>query len=163
MIKKIAGSNVFLGTTFRTIFMSLMLGNLALAQEDQVVVIEDLSKAELRNEIELIEQELYQMFNSNMENKDFHISCRNIIPTGSNISVRSCEPQFFIEARANNVNDSRLTNQILFTDAQLKSSHTNEFQALTESMEKIAKDNPSFAQLVMILNKLNARLDQINR
>ena len=35
------------------------------AAEDQVVVIEDLSRSELRKEIVLIEQELYQMFNDN--------------------------------------------------------------------------------------------------
>jgi hypothetical protein len=155
MTKKTASVMIF--------FVSLLLSGLSLAQEDQVIVIEDLSKAELRKEIVLIEQEVYQMFNSNMENEDFHIACQDVVPTGSHRPVRSCEPKFFIAARGNNANDSRLFNQVLLTDVQLKSNYASEFQTLTEAMEKLAKDDPSFAQLVMILNKLNARLAQISR
>lgn len=131
------------------------------AQEDQVIVIEDLSRAELRREIGLIEKEIYAMFNTNEENSDFHITCREILYTGTHIPEQSCEPQFLLDARSDNATDSQFGTTSLSTTAEIAAGQKSKFEQLTAAMDALGKENPNFAQLVMILNKLNARLAQL--
>ncbi len=150
----------------RKLLLALLLaclGYAPLAQEDQLVVIEDLSKSELRKEIVSIEQELYQFFNDNNADADLEIKCQEFIRTGSHIPVQACEPKFMRDARAENANDSAFGIQELMLDERLIQYHAVDYQRLTEAMNALAKENPNFAQLVMILNKLNARLAQLER
>jgi|TARA_B110000879_G_scaffold79739_1_gene110874 hypothetical protein len=133
------------------------------AAEDQVVVIEDLSRSELRKEIVLIEQELYQMFNDNNSAVEFEIKCEVLMRTGTHIPVQACEPKFMRDARAQNAADSQFGIQTLIQDSELRQYYAGDYEKLTLAMEGLAKKSGKFSQLVMILNKLNARLAQLER
>lgn len=133
------------------------------AAEDQVVVIQDLSRSELRKEIVLIEQELYQMFNDNNSAVELEIKCEVLTRTGSHIPAQACEPKFMRDARAQNAADSQFGIQTLIQDSKLRQYYAGDYEKLTLAMEDLAKVNGNFSQLVMILNKLNARLAQLER
>jgi hypothetical protein len=133
------------------------------AAEDQVVVIEDLSRSELRKEIVLIEQELYQMFNDNNSAVELEIKCEVLMRTGTHIPAQACEPKFMRDARAQNAADSQFGIQTLIQDSELRQYHAGDYEKLTLAMEGLAEENGNFSQLVMILNKLNARLAQLER
>lgn len=143
----------------------MLLAPMALAQEaaedEEVIVIAELSRAEVRQYIEEVEAQVYEIFNANNDDDAFDIFCRNETPTGSNIQQRVCEPQFMTDARAKNVNDFRLGGDELLTPRGLNAELEAEFQQLTEKMEALTTENPSFREIVGILNALRARQEQL--
>lgn len=145
--------------------LPLLVAPLALAQDagedEEVIVIAELNRAEVRQFIEEVEAEVYEIFNANNEDDAFDIFCRSETPTGSNIPQRVCEPRFMTEARAKNANDHRLGIDELLTPRGLNAELETELQQLTEKMEALAAENPQFREVVGILNALRARQAQL--
>ena len=92
------------------LLMLVGLGAPALAQEiasspqpadvDEVIV-PGRRPANLRVEIERLEISVYERFNALNSDDDFDIRCLEQAPTGSNIPLRKCAPNFVIEAESN--------------------------------------------------------------
>lgn len=153
-----------LNNKLKPVFLLVLLGLFGIspsAQEEQLIVIEDLNRPELRREIALIEKEIYAMFNENNENPSFNITCREIVYTGTHIPEQSCEPQFLLDARSDNATDVQFRTDTFSSTEEIIVFQKNNLEKLNLAMEALAKENPNFAQLVMILNKLNARLAQL--
>lgn len=131
-------------------------------EEGEVVVIADLSRAEVVQFIEEVEEDLYRIFNANNDDDAYDIFCNNIVPTGSNRPVRSCEPKFLTDARARNVNDSQFGADTLLTDSALRRTMQSEFEELERKMEAMVTEQPRFAETFGILDALRRRLAEID-
>ena len=131
------------------------------AAEEQIV-IEDLSRAELRDEIKKIQTEYYRVFNTlNIDDK-MDIICYDYLPTGSNIGKEACEPQFVIDRRGENAADwQQLRDQLLSPEALL-SDLAVEFQALTDEINAVEKKNLYFKELNTILRALRESLEEFS-
>ena len=148
----------------RFLLASLFLfsGTQLLAQDDgEVIVIADLNRAEVRQFIAEAEDQFYGIFNANIEDEDFKITCRRETPTGSNIAVRVCEPEFLNKARADNMASFQFNRGTELTDASLRSQLEPEFTQLQAMMEEMAQTIPEFAQIASILTQLRARQEQL--
>jgi len=132
------------------------------AEEDQVV-IEDLTVAELRTEIEKIQTEFYKVFNTLNEDDEFDILCQKFTPTGSNISEIGCEPTFVTKRRGDNANDYRSGTDELMSNEGLLKELRPEFEQLTEKMNAIAGENQYFRELGQILQMLRGRLSELGQ
>lgn len=130
------------------------------AAEDQVV-IEDLSPAELRSEIEKIQKEYYRVFNILNVDDKMDIVCHRYAPTYTNIRQEACEPQFLIDRRGQNVSDYQNDIDELLTTGELQKELVAEFRALTEEINAVAAVNEYFKELSIILGDLHARLEEI--
>ena len=144
-----------------------MLGALAVlpaqAAEEEQIVIEDLTPAQLRDETEKIQTEFYAVFNRNNDDDAFDVVCQKFTPTGSNIPQTGCEPGFVTARRGENANDYRLgTDDLLSQDALLRELQP-QFAQLTEKMNALAATDQYFRELSQILQMLNARLREISR
>ncbi len=144
-----------------------LLGALAVlpaqAAEEEQIVIEDLTPAQLRDEIEKIQTEFYAVFNRNNDDDTFDITCQEFTPTGSNIPQTGCEPGFVTARRGENANDYRLgTDDLLSQDALMRELQP-EFAQLTEKMNALAATDQYFRELGQILQMLNERLREITR
>jgi len=144
-----------------------MLGALAVlpaqGAEEEQIVIEDLTPAQLRDEIEKIQTEFYAVFNRNNDDDAFDVVCQKFTPTGSNIPQTGCEPGFVTARRGENANDYRLgTDDLLSQDALLRELQP-QFAQLTEKMNALAATDQYFRELSQILQMLNARLREISR
>ena len=142
------------------IALLLMLpGTAALAQNDEgeVIVISDLSRSEVSQFMEEAEDQFYAVFNANIDDEDFEITCRQEAPTGSNISVRMCEPQFMINARADNARNMQFNPGVVETDRAIRARLEPEYARLQEMMEQMTREVPEFAQIASILSQLRAR------
>mgnify|MGYP006919325973 CR=1 FL=1 len=141
-------------------FLLTCLFSTAHAAEDQIV-IEDLSPAQLRAEIAKIQTEYYRVFNLINTDDKLDIVCRKYTPTGSNIRKEACEPQFVIDRRGRNTADAQAHTDELRTTAELQNELAAEFQALTDAINAVAKENKYFSELSSILGVLQERLKEI--
>jgi hypothetical protein len=133
------------------------------AQDDggEVIVIAELNRAEVNQFIEEAEDQFYAIFNANVDDEDYQITCRRETPTGSNISVRVCEPKFMIDARAENANTIGFNAGVVEPERAIRSALQPEYQSLQEKMEAMTQSNPEFAQIASILSQLRARRAQL--
>ncbi len=129
-----------------------------LAAEDAAIVLEDMSRAQLRAEIEKYENEFYRVFNSSITDKTYEIHCEMYTPTSSNISIRACEPTFVVEARNENANSSQFGLVMQMSPADLRKSLNEEFEKLTELLNGVMAENDYFRALNADLTMLRQML-----
>jgi len=109
----------------------------------------------LRIEIERVETAVYERFNALNSNDEFDIHCFKQAPTGSNIPLRTCAPNFVVRA------ESRAASNLL-ADGRGKSNTRNpaeyamrmeqKSRELTEEMQRVAREDE---QLLRDLTRLN--------
>ncbi|MEQ8315497.1 MAG: hypothetical protein RL839_08540 [Gammaproteobacteria bacterium] len=143
----------------------LVPGLAAVAQEEEgeVIVISELSRPEVRQFIEEAEDQFYAIFNANVDDDDFKVTCSRQTPTGTNIPVRVCEPEFMLRARADNQNTFQFNRGAELSNDALRASLQPEYDRLQAKMEEMTREIPEFAQIASILTQLRARLAELSR
>ena len=150
-----------------TVFLMIALFSLGgftgvgIAAEQEQIVIEDLSLSELREQIEIVQNEFYRVFNTVNDDDSFDIICHRYTPTGTNISQEACEPQFVIDRRAENAREWQFGNDVLMEQDELMASLQPQFELLTEKMNEVAGESQYFRELNQVLGMLNERLEEI--
>jgi hypothetical protein len=115
----------------------------------------------LRVEIERLEVAVYERFNALNTNDEYDIHCSERAPTGSNIPLRTCAPNFVIMSESRNakkmLHDGRMgmgsNNNSRAEQLQLLEHKSRE---LTEEMQRIAREDEEFMRDL-------ARLDALKR
>jgi len=130
----------------------------SIAAEEQII-IDDLSPAELRAQIKRIETEFYRVFNTSTDDETLAVICYEFAPSNSNMKQDVCEPQFVIDKRAENVNDSNFGIDTLLSPQSLRRELDSEYAALTEALTNLAKQNDYFRELNSILGVLRKELE----
>jgi hypothetical protein len=159
MISTYAGKGAALLTMFLLGALVVVPGQ---AAEEEQIVIEDLTPAQLRDEIEKIQTEFYAVFNRNNSDDAFDVVCQKFTPTGSNIPQTGCEPGFVTARRGENANNYRLGTDELLTQDALMRELQPQFAQLTEKMNALAAADQYFRELGQILQMLNQRLKDIS-
>ncbi len=131
--------------------------------EQGQIVIDDLSKPELRAQIERVQDEFYKVFNANNEDDDFDITCHKVTVTGTNIPEVACEPNFMIQRRGRNANDYKNGTDELLSGAALLSDLQPSFALLTEKMNAFGRENEYFRELNQVLQMLRSRLAELEQ
>ena len=144
------------------VFGLFNLATSVIAAEEQIV-IDDLTPAQLRDEIEKIQTEFYRVFNLANNDPDLEIVCHDYVPTGSHIKQQACEPQFVIDRRGQNANDTRFSVDTLLDAEGLQNELSAEFAKLTEAMNAHAAENTYFKELNEILGMLRGRLNELSQ
>ena len=128
---------------------------------EEIIVIGELSKRAVRAQIIRVENDIYSFYNERNGNSDLDIECRSVTLTGTHIPQRVCEPVFWTKARNRQVQGlihewsgiAELEN--LSQDVVLETEEMNKVYA-----ELLAK-YPSFAEALLILEDLKARLEEL--
>jgi hypothetical protein len=144
------------------------LGAPALAQETQSraqpaanadeVVVEGRKPENVYAEIERLELSVYDRFNALNSNDEFDIHCFKQAPTGSNIPLRRCAPNFVVQAEAQAAQNTMVGARGR-ADARNHGDTTvleQKSKALTEEIQRLARED---AQLMRDL----VRLDELKR
>ena len=144
------------------------LGAPALAQEAHApsqpagnadeVVVEGRKPENVYAEIERLEISVYDRFNALNSNDEFDIHCFKQAPTGSNIPLRRCAPNFVVEAEAQAAQNTMVGARGR-ADARNHGDTTvleQKSKALTEKIQRLARED---AQLMRDL----VRLDELKR
>ena len=131
-------------------------------QEDgEVIQIADLSRAELTKYIEEAEDQLFATYNEHNISDAFDIICRKERPTGSNIPVRACEPNFVtrVNLDKNRTDDKDLQN--LQGGFAIQSLLSEDYKALDADMKRVTSEVPAMQEIYQILSQLIARREQL--
>ena len=130
-------------------------------EEGEVIVISELNRTDVEQFIEEAEDQFYEIFNTNIEDDDFKISCRREPPTCSNIPIRVCEPKFMVDARARNANNFGFNAGVVEADRAIRTAVEPQYEQLQQMMEQMTQEIPAFAQIANILGQLRARREQL--
>ena len=128
------------------------------ADDVDEVVVPGTRPQNLRVEIERLEQVVYERWNALNSNDEFDIHCFKQAPTGSNIPLRRCAPNFVIEAEAQAAQNTMVGARGR-ADARNHGDTTvleQKSKALTEEIQRLARED---AQLMRDL----VRLDELKR
>ena len=138
------------------------VGAPALAQQaapnDDEIVVEGRQPQNVYAEIERLETSVYDRFNALNSNDEFDIHCFKQAPTGSNIPLRRCAPNFVVEAEAQAAQNTMVGARGR-ADARNHGDTTvleQKSKALTEEIQRLARED---AQLMKDL----VRLDELKR
>ena len=128
---------------------------------EEIIVIGELSRSAVRAQIVRVENDIYRFYNEHNGNQKLDIECREIALTGTRITQRVCEPVFWTEARA------RTTQEFLQefnTSADLENL-SGEVEQETDEMNQVyvelIQKHASFAEALLILEDLKARLEEL--
>lgn len=115
----------------------------------------------LRVEIERLEVAVYERFNALNTNDEYDIHCSARAPTGSNIPLRTCAPNFVIMAESRNakkmLHDGRTGMSNSGNNrAEQRQLLEQKSRELTEEMQRIAREDEQFMRDL-------ARLDELKR
>jgi hypothetical protein len=144
------------------------IGAPALAQETaptqspniEELVVPGRTPENLRVEIERLEVAVYERFNALNSNDEFDIHCLEQAPTGSNIPLRTCAPNFVIRTEA------RAASKIL-TDGRGGAGNNNnpaeqrlfmeqKSRELTAELQRVAREDEQLLRDLVRLDELKA-------
>ena len=128
---------------------------------EEVIVIGELSRPAVRSQIIRVETDIYNFYNANNGNKKLNIVCRQVALTGTRIPQRVCEPVFLTEARSREVRrfiqefDGVAELQALEASVKIETDEMNAVYAA------LIDKNQSFAEALLVLEDLKARLEEL--
>lgn len=147
-----------------TIYLLASSVNLAANGDDEdLIIISELSRSEVNAFIIEAEDQLYKLFNANNENDANDIHCTKVKSTGSNISKRVCEPNFLVNARTNNRTDLKDSFALSETQRAVNGSMQEEYKQLQSEMEALTESNQQFREISLILSQLNAHKKKLDK
>jgi hypothetical protein len=130
------------------------------AADIDVVVVPGRRPENLRIEIERLEVAVYDRFNALNSSDEFDIHCLEQAPTGSNITLRTCAPNYLIQAEAREATKMMTDGRGSGANNQNKGEFIARMQEkskeLTEEIQRVARQDE---QLMRDL----ARLDSLKQ
>jgi hypothetical protein len=112
----------------------------------------------LRVEIERLEVAVYERFNALNSNDELDIHCLEQAPTGSNIPVRTCAPNFVIRAESaaagKMMTDGRGGAGNNHNPAEQRMRMEEKSRELTEEMQRIARGDEQLLRDLVRLDEL---------
>ena len=161
----------------RTMCLAVLFGLCApvLAQEAATVLppsaeIEELivpgrQPRNLRVEIERLETLVYARFNALNSDDEFDIHCVERPPTGSNIPLRTCAPNFVARSESRASEDLVTGSRAAATPrdpSEYKINLEQKSRALAEDMQRVAREDEQFLRALTRLDELT-RLQEASR
>jgi len=121
------------------------------------VVVPGRRPENLRVEIERLEGAVYERWNALNSTDEFDIHCSERLPTGTNIPVRTCVPNFVIEAESraakDRVVDAR-SSAARRDHAESTASLERKSRELTEEMQRLARQDEQLLRDLVRLDEL---------
>lgn len=155
--------------------VSLSLGVPALAQEAaappqsadvEEVIVPGVRPENLRIEIERLEVAVYDRFNALNSSDEFDIHCLEQARTGSNIPVRTCAPNFVIQAESDAASNMLTDGRAGAGNNNHPAEHTMLMQEksreLTAEMQRVARGDEELLRDLVRLDQLKQLQSQPN-
>ena len=156
-------------------------GNNQSRQIEQITVVGERTLLSMRNEIERIEEQLYDTFNALNKSDEFDIFCVTETRTTSHIMQRSCEPVFLTNLKKENAQHAVSQIRNAYTDEgldfvlleygldfiesekTLKSQASAQYEELSQEILRIAQENPDYRDALLRIGNLKAEYELARR
>ena len=153
-------------TKLTLILSMIAVSQLALGQSaedsdiEEIIVIGELSRSAVRSQIINVETDIYNFYNANNGNEKLDIVCRRVALTRTRIPQRVCEPVFLTEARNQEIGDF-VRDRSGIAELQSPAAAQNEMDEMNAVYAELIEKYPSFAEALLILEDLKARLKEL--
>jgi len=127
---------------------------------EEIIVIGELSRSAVRSQIVRVETDIFNFYNARNGNEKLDIVCRKVALTGTRIPQRVCEPVFLTEARNREIRDF-IYDFSGVAELQAPGDIKNETDEMNAVYAELIKHHPSFAEALLILEDLKARLEEL--
>lgn len=128
-------------------------------QLDEITVFGDRSLSAIDARVIELENRMYDVFNSLIDDRDYHITCRDVAPLGTRLTQRVCEPGFVqrfgsigAQAQLGTLQGSGYGGAV---PAAMDSEIRIRYPRLQDLMREVATEHPLF--LEALLEYVNAR------
>lgn len=119
---------------------------------------EDMSRSELRSEIQRVETLFFEGYNELTPNKQLHVNCSRYRPSNSYIKRWVCEPRFITDGHSDlaRENFARLSMASAIGGSSLGSDSRTQVQALTTAINSALSKDEELERLYHYLSTLRA-------
>jgi hypothetical protein len=120
-------------------------------QADEEVVVVGRSLGDLRRQIQLAQEAVFAKFNEINSDDAFDVRCRRVTPTGTHISQRVCEPNFWRDAQAEAAEEmlrSGAPAEMFLAPARVQG------QKMAEELRRLAYEDKEFNETLAHLGQL---------
>ncbi len=128
------------------------------AGDVEEVIVPGRAPENLRVEIERLEVAVYDRFNALNSNDEFDIHCFMQAPTGSNIPVRTCAPNFAVRAESSAgrrmLADGRTGAGNNHNPAEQRMRMEEKSRELTAEIQRVAREDEALLRDLMRLDEL---------
>jgi len=128
------------------------------ASEIEELVVSGRRPENLRVEIERLEEAVYERFNALNSDDEFDIHCLKQAPTGSNIPLRTCAPNFVIRAESSSatkmLTDGRSGDGNNHSRREQQTRMEEKSRQLTEEIQRVAREDELLLRGLVRLDEL---------
>ena len=125
---------------------------------EEIVVYGEKSLLILKKDIERASDVVFESFNALNDDDEFDIHCSDRVPTGSNIAIGSCRPNYEdkiyhdeTQRRFAAMGDIGLTEGFRINQVAIAAQLKKKKKQLDKRMESLANENPEFAKALIKL------------
>ena len=128
---------------------------------EEIIVIGELSRQGVRAQIIRVENDIYNFYNERNGNPELNIKCRKVALTGTRIPQRVCEPLFWTKARSRQVQNFVYDWSGIAELEDMSKDVIQETEEMNRIYAELIRKYPSFAEALLVLEDLKARLDEL--
>lgn len=128
---------------------------------EEVIVIGELSRPAVRAQIIRVENDIFNFYNEHNGNPKLDIQCQDLAVTGTRITRRICEPVFLLEARARETQEFVYEWSGIAELESLDGKLANEIAQMNAAYAELIQKYPAFAEALLVLQDLKARLEEL--
>ncbi len=151
------------------IILILSLSSVSLAQDEdqaeteveEIVVIGELSRSAVRQQIIRVENDIYAFYNDRNGNPELDIICDDVAVTGTMIKQRVCEPVFWTKARNRNIQEFIHEFSGIAELEDISQDVEQETAEMNRVYAELIETYPAFAEALLILEDLKTRLEEL--
>ena len=128
---------------------------------EEITVIGQKQIMGLRQQIFRAEDHAFEIFNALNDDNDYDVHCRMVANTGTRIERRTCMPNFYHDATANEAQQFLAYMGVINYAAAVPSARNvfaQKFPIFKEKVKKAAKENPEMLAALKKLFELNEEL-----
>lgn len=130
------------------------------ALPEEVVIIGERSKLQLRMQLWESEVEAYEIFNKYNDEERFNIYCSLYEPTGTRIKTQVCSPEFQLQASRDHAQDYI---NGTFQHMPREMVIASQLQEYRDKIKQIAQEHPEFLEAVIRYTEVRERFENANR
>tara|TARA_B100001250_G_scaffold49429_1_gene38707 strand:+ start:292 stop:738 length:447 start_codon:yes stop_codon:yes gene_type:complete len=128
---------------------------------EEIIVIGELSRQGVRAQIIRVENDIYNFYNERNGNPELDIECRKVALTGTRIPQRVCEPLFWTKARSRQVQNFIYDWSGIAELEDMSEDVLQETEEMNRIYAELIQEYPSFAEALLVLEDLKARLEEL--
>ncbi len=128
---------------------------------EEIIVIGELSRQGVRAQIIRVEEDIYNFYNERNGNPELDIECRKVALTGTRIPQRVCEPRFWTKARSRQVQNFIYDWSGIAELEDMSEDVLQETEEMNRIYAELIQEYPSFAEALLVLEDLKARLVEL--